>query len=77
MTSNPLLAVLSCELVFFYLLKIAREDLLNWVLIYGTWGSWYAFITRLLCKVVTDWTCIVQMRHPNEVGRGGVKRHYV
>jgi hypothetical protein len=60
--------VLCAELLLYILVKALRRDLWYWMPIYGFGGVVVASFARVLAKVVVDWTALVQMRHPNEVG---------
>jgi hypothetical protein len=61
-------AVLGGELTLYFLVKALRFDLWYWIPIEGAPGVFASFVIRFLIKVVTDWTAVVQFRHPNEVG---------
>lgn len=59
---------LACDLGLFFLYKIARNDFLYWAPVSGAAGVLCAFIMRTVLKVVTDFTAIMQFRHPQELG---------
>jgi hypothetical protein len=56
------------DLGLYLLVKIFREDFWYWVPVGGNADIVFSIIARVLLKVVTDFTSIVQLRHPNEVG---------
>ena len=61
-------AVLGGDMAFFLLFKFVRNDLRYSYLMYG-WLSWFAsFITRIFAKLMVDFTVMVQLRHPQEIG---------
>ena len=60
--------VLGWEIALYLAVKAARRDLWYWVPIEGATGVFASFMIRVIIKVVTDWTAVVQFRHPNEVG---------
>jgi hypothetical protein len=60
--------VLGSELFIYLAIKGLRRDLWYWLPIYGVMGVLTSFLTRTMIKVVSDWTAVVQFRHPNEVG---------
>ncbi len=47
------------------LYKLARNDLIYWV---PGFGFGLSIIARIMCKVVTDFTGLIQARHPLELG---------
>jgi hypothetical protein len=56
------------DLGLYLLVKILRGDFLYWVPLGGNTEVVNSIVNRVLVKVVTDFTSIVQLRHPNEVG---------
>ena len=61
----------SADIVFFFLFKACRAggDLRYWLRLDGAL-SWIAtFIARFLAKVLVDFTTMVQLRHPSELGK--------
>ncbi|GMI30561.1 hypothetical protein TrCOL_g2212 [Triparma columacea] len=60
--------VLCAELLLYILVKALRRDLWYWAPVYGFSGYVITAATRVLIKIVVDWTALVQLRHPNEVG---------
>jgi hypothetical protein len=58
----------SADLLLYLLVKILRGDFWYWMPVGGNAEIVMSIIARVLVKVVTDFTSIVQFRHPNEVG---------
>ncbi|GMH54038.1 hypothetical protein TL16_g01592 [Triparma laevis f. inornata] len=58
----------ACDLGLYLLCKVARKDFLYWAPVKGTMGVFCAFIMRSIIKCVTDFTGIMQFRHPQELG---------
>jgi hypothetical protein len=56
------------DLVLYLAVKLLRGDLWYWVPLGGKAEMLSSSVTRVLVKIVTDFTSIVQFRHPNEVG---------
>ena len=69
-TVSPKYAVIffAIDIGIFLLLKIIRKDFIYWVPTKGITSIEVSLVTRIVVKVVTDFTSIVQARHPNEVG---------
>jgi hypothetical protein len=61
-------AVLGGDLLFFLLLKLARDDLRYWPRVEGQLSWIMTFVGRLGQKLMVDFTVMVQLRHPNECG---------
>jgi hypothetical protein len=59
---------IGADLGLYLLVKILREDFWYWIPAGGNVEIVSSIVGRLLVKVVTDFTSIVQFRHPNEVG---------
>jgi hypothetical protein len=59
---------IGADLGLYLLVKIVRGDFWYWIPAGGTTEILNSIVCRLLVKVVTDFTSIVQFRHPNEVG---------
>jgi hypothetical protein len=59
---------LGIDMFIFLLVKIYRDDFIYWLPIEGFKKYPIALLMRVLIKVVTDFTGVVQFRHPNEVG---------
>jgi len=60
--------ILSMEFLLYIALKVYRGDYMYWLPVYGVWGGVSHFLARLVIKLATDWTAVVQFRHPQEVG---------
>jgi hypothetical protein len=56
------------DLLLYLLVKILRRDFWYWMPVGGKAEIVSSVVFRVLVKVVTDFTSIVQFRHPNEVG---------
>jgi hypothetical protein len=56
------------DLCVYLLVKILRGDFWYWAPVTGNAELLVSTVIRVLIKVVTDFTSIVQFRHPNEVG---------
>jgi hypothetical protein len=56
------------DLSLFLFVKIARDDFWYWVPLGGKAEIFSSLSVRIVGKVVCDFTSIVQLRHPNEVG---------
>ena len=61
-------AYLCFDLGFYLLVKVIRNDFYYWLPHDGFFEIPLSLIFRVVVKTVTDFTCIVQFRHPNEVG---------
>ncbi|GMH88858.1 hypothetical protein TL16_g11282 [Triparma laevis f. inornata] len=56
------------DIVLFLSIKFLRKDLMYWMRMEG-WIKWpVSILIRVGIKLITDFTGIVQFRHPNEVG---------
>jgi hypothetical protein len=60
--------LLGGELLIYLAIKGLRRDLWYWMPIYGGFGVFTSWMMRWIVKVIVDWTAVVQLRHPNEVG---------
>jgi hypothetical protein len=56
------------DLGLYLLVKAFREDFWYWIPVGGNTEVLNSIVIRVIVKVVTDFTSIVQFRHPNEVG---------
>ena len=64
-----LLAVFICAEIGLYLaVKILRKDFFYWVKLEGLLGVLFAFIERVLGKVIVDYSGCIHFRHPYELG---------
>jgi hypothetical protein len=55
------------DLCLYLVVKILRGDFWYWVPLGGTAEILVSIVARVLVKVITDFTSIMQLRHPNEV----------
>ena len=62
------LAYIGLDLGLYLALKILREDFWYWVPLGGNAEVVCSIIARVCVKIITDFTSIVQFRHPNELG---------
>mmetsp|Transcript_732 Transcript_732/g.1207 ORF Transcript_732/g.1207 Transcript_732/m.1207 type:complete len:961 (-) Transcript_732:44-2926(-) len=60
--------MLGLELLLYLIVKLLQRDFVYWMPVYGVWMLISSLTIRSIVKVVTDWTSVVQFRHPNEVG---------
>jgi hypothetical protein len=58
----------SADMLLYLLVKILRGDFWYWIPAGGNVEIVSSIVARTLVKVVTDFTSIMQFRHPNEVG---------
>jgi hypothetical protein len=67
---SPLItaAVLGGDMLFFFLFKLARNDLRYWVSLPGAMSWIVSVFVRLVTKMMVDFTVMVQLRHPQEIG---------
>jgi hypothetical protein len=56
------------DLGLYLFVKVLREDFWYWMPVGGNAEVVNSIVCRVVVKVVTDFTSIVQFRHPNEVG---------
>jgi hypothetical protein len=56
------------DLGLYLLVKILRKDFWYWMPVGGNIEILSSILCRMTVKVVTDFTSIVQFRHPNEIG---------
>jgi hypothetical protein len=56
------------DLGLYLLVKVLRGDFWYWIPVGGNTEILSSIVCRVTVKVVTDFTSIVQFRHPNEVG---------
>jgi hypothetical protein len=59
---------IGADLGLYMIVKVLRGDFWYWVPLGGSAEFVASMIVRPLIKIVTDFTSVVQMRHPNEVG---------
>jgi hypothetical protein len=56
------------DMLLYFLVKILRGDFWYWMPLGGNVEIVSSIVCRVVVKVVTDFTSIVQFRHPNELG---------
>ena len=63
-------SVLGIELALYLSIKAARRDFWYWASTggYAVVDLFISIMVRWIIKVTTDWTAVVQFRHPGEVG---------
>jgi hypothetical protein len=59
---------IGADLGLYLLVKILREDFWYWLPVGGNMEIVTSIITRVMLKIITDFTSMVHYRHPNEVG---------
>jgi hypothetical protein len=59
---------IGADLGLYLLVKVFRGDFWYWIPVGGNVEILSSIVFRVLVKIVTDFTSIVQFRHPNEVG---------
>jgi hypothetical protein len=59
---------IGADLCLYLFVKVLRGDFWYWLPVGGYGDIAVSIIARVLVKVVTDFTSIVQFRHPNDVG---------
>ena len=59
---------IATDMTCFFFIKWLRRDLWYWIPVKGFSGLIMVFAERLIAKAITDFTSIVQLRHPNELG---------
>ncbi|GMI04066.1 hypothetical protein TrRE_jg4139 [Triparma retinervis] len=62
------ITVLTCEMLLYFIVKLARRDFHYWTPVYGWLGIVMSVVSRVVVKAASDWTALVQFRHPQEVG---------
>ena len=67
---NPLLVTvfLGGDMLFFFLVKVLRKDLRYFMNVNGGFAWVITFGFRLIVKIMADFTAMVQLRNPNELG---------
>jgi hypothetical protein len=61
-------AVLGGDMLFFLLFKLARDDLRYWLKLDGVLSWVVSIVARFFYKLMVDFTVMVQLRHPQEIG---------
>lgn len=60
--------VLGGDVLLFMLFKLARNDLRYWMNLPGALSWVVSFFVRLFAKLMVDFTVMVHLRHPQEIG---------
>jgi len=63
-----LVVYLAGDMALYLLLKVARGDFHYWIPVDGALGLFVSLLMRLSVKAITDFTCVIQFRHPGELG---------
>mmetsp|Transcript_6163 Transcript_6163/g.12231 ORF Transcript_6163/g.12231 Transcript_6163/m.12231 type:complete len:592 (+) Transcript_6163:1-1776(+) len=61
-------AFVGADLVLYLTIKLLRNDFWYWVPLGGNLEILMSFLCRVIVKIITDFTSIIQFRHSNEVG---------
>jgi hypothetical protein len=59
---------IGADIALYLLIKLLRHDFWYWMPVGGNAEILSSFIARVLIKIITDFTSIVQFRHPTEIG---------
>jgi hypothetical protein len=62
------LAYVAADIIMFFLVKIVQGDIWYWAPLKGKAEVLLTFLMRLTTKPISDFTSVLQLRHPNEVG---------
>jgi len=62
------IVLLSCEMVSYLIYKLIRNDFRYWVTLPGCWSMLASLVFRVIVKVLADFTGMLHLRHPNEMG---------
>jgi hypothetical protein len=58
----------ACDMGIFFLLKIVRGDFHHWFPIHGSFGLFISILIRVITKVISDYTGLLQTRGSAELG---------
>ena len=61
-------AYIGVDILIYFTVKLVRRDFWYWMPVGGKLEIISSLLARFLVKVITDFTALVQFRHPNEVG---------
>ena len=61
-------AYMAGDMVLYLLLKAARGDFHYWLPVDGAFGLFISLVMRVVAKTITDFTGVIQTRHPGELG---------
>jgi hypothetical protein len=56
------------DMLFFLIYKSARNDLRYWMPVYGVAGAVSSLLSRIVVKLIADFTGVIHFRHPYELG---------
>ncbi|GMH80703.1 hypothetical protein TL16_g08662 [Triparma laevis f. inornata] len=59
---------LGIDMLAYFVYKLARRDLTYWVPVYGLAGVSVTVLVRYAAKFITDFTAMIHLRHPHELG---------
>ncbi len=67
---NPMIFVFYfvSDMAIYILQKLLRNDFMYWVPLESTFAYVISSMNRILIKLAAEYTCIVQFRHPHELG---------
>ena len=63
-----LAAYMAGDMALYLLQKVVRGDFHYWMPIEGAFGLFMSLLARVLVKTITDFTGVIQFRHPGEMG---------
>jgi len=69
------LIVLSCEMAIYLLYKVIRRDFRYWMALPQGTSLFISLMFRISYKILADFTGMLHLRHPYEVGRAYVASH--
>ena len=65
---NWAFAYIGVDLGLYLITKLVRDDIWYWLLVGGNAGLLLSILLRVCPKLITDFTSLVQLRHPQELG---------
>merc|ERR1711871_1304982 len=65
---NWILGYIGLDLGLYLAVKMFRGDFWYWLPLGGNLELISSFLMRIIVKMITDFTSVVQFRHPNELG---------
>ena len=68
-SSTWIATVLGSDLLFFFVFKILRDDFRYWLKLDGALSWIVSFFFRFFTKLLLEFTTLVQLRHPFELGK--------
>ena len=63
-----LVAYMAGDMALYLLQKVARGDFHFWIPVDGAFGLIVSLLLRVIVKTITDFTGVIQFRHPQELG---------